>query len=166
MDCEESEAWFIEGTEGYLGLNEHFFELARCVELPLELLAHAEAAEQDPEHEAEFHEWLEYLMEQLLLLPIEQSCDAEGLLLPWDMRAVRLSTLPGDLLAKLHFFFDACPRHTRALLVHEVFWLVRFERLQRSDSVAWTVHDVEIPEEDEEPAFFRPNLMTARRYSD
>jgi hypothetical protein len=165
MDCDENEAWFIEGTAGYCGLNEHVFDLVRCVELPLELLAHAEAAEQDPEYETQSNEWLEYLMEQLLLLPIEQSCNAEGLLLPWDMRAVRLSTLPADLLAKLHFFFDSCPRHTRALLVHEVFWLVRFERLQRRDTVAWTVDDEEIPEEDDEPAFFRPNLMTVRRYS-
>lgn len=129
MDCNESDAWVIEGTEGYLGLNAHVFDLTRCVELPHELLAHAEAAEVDPDSETESQEWLEYLMEQLLLLPIEQSCNAEGLLLPWDMRAVRLKSLPADLLAKLHFFFDNCPRHTRALLVHEAFWLVRFERL-------------------------------------
>jgi len=95
------------------------------------------------------------LSERDLLLPIEQSCDADGLLLCWDMRAVRLQTLPLATLAKLHFFLDRCPRHTRALLVHDVFWLVRFERIHRQGTPMWTMTDT-VTESDEEPAFFRP----------
>ena len=163
MDSERDEAWQTEERSLGEGLSADTFDMADCVELPSELCAHAEAADADLTHADGFSEWLTYLSERSLLLAVEQSCDADGLMLAWDMRAVRLQTLPPAMLGKLHFFFDRCPRHTRAMLVHRVFWLVRFERIRRRGSPVWTVTDTVI-EDAEEPAFFRPNRLTIRRW--
>ena len=162
MDKERCAAWQIEERSLGEGLTADTFDMADCVELPSELCAHAEAADADLTHADDFDEWLTYLSESALFLAVEQSCDADGLLLAWDMRAVRLQTLPSALLGKLHFFFEQCPRHTRALLAHYVFWLVRFERISRRGSPVWRVEDTVI-EAEEDPAFFRPNRLTIRR---
>ena len=165
MDTRRDEAWQTEERSLGEGLGADTFDMANCVELPSELWPHAEAADVDLTHADGFGEWLTYLSESSLLLAVEQSCDAVGLLLAWDMRAVRLQTLPPAMLGKLHFFFDRCPRHTRALLVHWVFWLVRFERISRRESPVWTPVDTVIEDDDDEPAFFRPNRLTIRRLS-
>lgn len=125
MDHDDEDGWWFECGEVVGGLTAHVFELAGCVVLPIELCAHAEAADLDADYINTVDEWLTYLSERKLLLPVEQSCNAQGLLLPWDMRAVRLRSLPDPLLCQLHFFFDKCPRHSKALLVHYVFWLGR-----------------------------------------
>lgn len=161
MRTEIPHPWHIEAEAISLGLTEHVFELADCVEWPAEFAAHAQAADADPDHAAGFDEWMAYLSEHDLLLPVEQSCDSQGLLLPWDMRGVRLQTVPVATLGRLHLFFEKCPRHTRALLVHNVFWLVRFERVQRRGTAKWSVNDVVFPDL-EEPAFFKPNRLTLR----
>jgi hypothetical protein len=161
MDDIDPEAWRIEGESVLCGLDCEVYELADCVELPDELEVQATLADCDPGHEENWDEWFEFIHNSDLLLPVEQSCNSEGLLLPWDMRGVRLWTLPADLLSKLHLFFDECPRHTQALLVNHVFWLVRFERVRRLGSPILRLQDVEFPDE-EEPAFFRPNLLTIR----
>lgn len=153
--------WETEERSMCEGLTDDVFEIADCVELPADLCIHAEAADLDPAHDAAFDEWCAYLSERNLFLPVEQSCDADGLLLGWDMRGIRLGTPPPLLLGQLHFFFEKCPRHTRALLVHWVFWLVRFERINRRGTPAWTIADTVI-EEDEESAFFQPNRLTIR----
>lgn len=163
MNCTPTDAWRIESESLTCGLDAHVYELVDCVKLPGELCAHAEGAEADTAHETAFDAWLMYLWERDLLLPIEQSCNPEGLLLPWDMRGVRLRTLPPDMLGHLHYFFENCPRHTRALVTHYAFWLVRFERVHRRGTPEWTTDDVDTAEDDE-PSFFRPPLLVVRRY--
>ncbi|MEQ1686344.1 MAG: hypothetical protein ABL916_22065 [Burkholderiaceae bacterium] len=156
-----TDAWQVEAEEISLGVTDHVFELVDCVDVPAELAAHVQAADTDPERSAVFDEWMAYLSEHDLLLPVEQSCDSQGLLLPWDMRGVRLQTVPLATLSRLHMFFAKCPRHTRALIVHYVFWLVRFERVQRRGTAEWTVNDVVFPKS-EVPAFFKPSRLTLR----
>ena len=143
------------------GLDADVYELADCVELPDELLSDAEQAEADLNFESDWDEWFEYLHNSELLLPVEQSCGSDGLLLPLDMRGVRLWTLPSELLIRLREFFDECPAHTKTLLVHHVFWLVRFERIRRRGTPNFDLRQVEIPD-GEKPAFFRPNRLTVR----
>lgn len=117
-------------------------DMLDCVELPSELCVHAEAAALDPCYADEFDEWMAYLSEQDLFLAVEQSCGEAGILLEWDMRGVRLQTLPAPLLHKLHVFFADCPRHVRALLAHDVYWLVKFERIRRCGVATWGPHQV------------------------
>lgn len=155
-------AWEIEERSMCEGLTDDAFDLVDCVGLPDDLFAHAQAADLDLAHDDTFDEWCAYLSERDLFLPVEQSCDADGLLLGWDMRAVRLATLPPRLLGQLHLFFEKCPRHTRALLVHWVFWLVRFERIRRCGKPRWTPFDTPISSADEQSAFYRPNRLTLR----
>ena len=53
----------------------------------------------------EFNEWWEVLFgrqEPEVLLSLEQSCDGDGMLLPWDLRGVRLRTAPLDAVCVLH----------------------------------------------------------------
>lgn len=156
-----AEAWETEERSISEGLTDDVFDMVDCVELPAELTVHAEAADLDPKHDQTFDEWCAYLSERDLFLPVEQSCDANGLLLGWDMRAVRLGTLPPRMLGQLHLFFEKCPRHTRALMVHWIFWLVRFERINRRGTPAWTLADT-VLDGYEEPAFFRPGRLTIR----
>ena len=161
MRDEIPDPWQVESEAISLGLTDHVFELVDCVEMPAELAAHVQAADADPDHAAGFDEWMAYLSEHDLLLPVEQSCDSQGLLLPWDMRGVRLQTVPLATLSRLQLFFEKCPRHTRAPLVHYVYWLVRFERVQRRGTAVWKVNDV-VFRNLEEPAFFKPNRLTPR----
>lgn len=111
--------------------------LVDCVELPDELLAADALADADKRFADSFGEWTWYLSSNDLFLALEQACDEQGLLLPWDMRGVRLATLPAPMLAKLHVYFERCPGHVRGLLTHWVFWIVRFERIARCGGPAW-----------------------------
>jgi hypothetical protein len=61
------------------------------------------------------------------VLAIEQSC-SEGVLLPRDMRGVRLQTHSASTPDQLHGLLGACLRHVLVHLVHYVYWLMRSER--------------------------------------
>lgn len=159
---ERADPWRIESESILCGLTDHVYDLAGCVELPAELRTHEAATDHDPQFSECVDEWFDFLCEKDLLLPIERPCDAQGLLLHWDMRAVRLLTLPAAQLASLHFFFEHCPRHIRALLIQQVYWLVLFERVRRRGTAVWSAVDVVDPEP-EPSAFFRPNRLTIRR---
>lgn len=126
--------WEEESQEIWFGIDRYIEELAGSVELPAELLAHEEAAGQDDDFADSFDEWFGYLQSHSLLLAIEQSCEEQGILLPADQRALRLCILPTELQSALGVFMRVCPRHVRALLIHEVYWLVRFERINRTGS--------------------------------
>lgn len=162
VNQESVDPWRIESESIVCGLTEHVYDLALSVELPAELHMHEAACSEDLGFSEEFEEWFEFLCERNLLLPIERSCDAEGLLLHWDMRAVRLQSMPAAQLGCLHFFFERCPRHIRALVVQHVYWLVLFERVHRRGTAVWSVADV-VDQDCELPAFFRPSRLTIRR---
>lgn len=129
----EAEAWICNQSDSD-------YDVAEAAELPDELAAHAIAADNDPEFDTELDEWLTDVHEAevpTLMLAIEQSCD-EGMLLPWDMRGVRLQSLPAATLAQLHWLLGACPRHVLVHLVHYVYWLLRSERARRRGSPEWS----------------------------
>jgi hypothetical protein len=154
--------WIAESEA--IELDEPDLGVADAAELPAELIHHALAAGEDENFDVEFNEWLGQLSgDPLLMLALEQSCD-EGILLPWDMRGVRLSTAPPEVLERLHLFMSACPSHVAAHLVHTVYWLVRSERSRRRGHPEWTPKHP-LPPLIEERAFFRPSRLTIRRYS-
>jgi hypothetical protein len=137
---DERDRWYEEAYAMSNGLEPRDFEVAECAELPHELSHHSTAAAEDGEFQTEQQEWFEYLFEgddQCLLLAIEQSCN-DGMLLPWDMRAVRLRTAPPVVLSQLHWLIGACPRHVLVHLVSYVYWLVRSERARRRGRPDWT----------------------------
>lgn len=132
--------WYAEAQAMGDNMERRDFEVAEAAELPHELSHHAVAAAEDDDFDVQFDEWWEYLFEgddQCLLLAIEQSCE-EGVLLPWDMRAVRLQTLPSERLVQLHWVFDSCPRHILVHIVHAAYWLVRAERARRRGLPHWS----------------------------
>lgn len=137
---DDRDPWFAEADAFADGVEPGDFEVAEAAELPDELLAHAEAAALDPTFGQELDEWFEHLMtddDQTLMLALEQSCHL-GVLLPWDMRGVRLATLPAVTLAALHRLLEACPRHVLVHLAHYVHWLIRSERARRRGSPEWS----------------------------
>lgn len=128
---DDLDPWNAEADAFADGLDSRDFDVAMAAELPDELEEHAEAADDDPEFQQELDEWFEHLMtddDHTLMLALEQSCYL-GVLLPWDMRGVRLATLPPVTLAALHRLLEACPRHVLVHLAHYVYWLLRSESL-------------------------------------
>lgn len=132
--------WYAEAQAMSDAMEQCDFDVAEAAELPHELSHHAVAATEDDDFDEQFSEWWDYLFEgddQCILLAIEQSCD-EGVLLPWDMRAVRLQTLPSERLAQLHWVFDSCPRHVLVHVANAAYWLVRAERARRRGLPHWS----------------------------
>ena len=95
------------------------------------------------------------------MLPLEQSC-YEGVLLPTGQRAIRLKTCPEMLLTPLRWFFECCPRHVRSRISLDFYLLVRVDRARRTGNPEWRPNTA-IPAP-EERAFFRPPVLTYRKY--
>lgn len=124
--------WVLAHEDIWEGIDDHVESLADSVERPAELVAHLEAADVDGGFARAFDEWFGHLQQHHLLLAIEQGSDEQGLMLPADLRAFRLGIMPADFQHAYSVFLAQCPRHVRALLNHYVYWLVRFERIQRT----------------------------------
>lgn len=155
--------WYAEAQAMRDNIEDRDFDVAGAAEMPNQLAHHALAAEEDDSFDEEFDEWWTWLFEgddTCLLLAIEQSCD-EGILLPWDMRAVRLKTVPRERLAQLHWLLGSCPRHVLVHLVLYAYWTVRSERARRRGSPHWSpsMSKPPIPAYERRPTF-RP--MTTR----
>lgn len=141
------------------------FDTAAAAELPQGLEHFEVLAQQDEHFEAQHDEWFEYLFgaDNQVALALEQSCH-EGILLPWDMRGVRLNGVPEPALSKLHLFWGHCPAHVAAHLMVHCYWLVRLERLRRTGRPNWSCQDP-VPAQTTEGAFFRPSRLVFRRQS-
>jgi hypothetical protein len=158
---DERNAWEAEGDA--IDLSDSDYDVAETAELPAELHHHYATSRADPNFWTEFDEWFESLyQDQTLLVAIEQSC-SEGILLPWDMRGVRLQSAPYPVLCRLQLFFDRCPRHVAVHLNLFVYWLVRAERARRRGTPEWSPLSP-LPPSTEPRAFFRPSTLTIRRY--
>ena len=141
------------------------YAVADCAALPAELSEHRVAADSDDEFDPEIIEWLEFLLQDATVLLALEQCSNEGVLLPWDMRGVRLITAPDESIAQLHRFWDHCPKHAYVILSHYVFWLVRAERGRRRGRPDWSPKSALPPAAEVERAIFRPSRLVVRRYS-
>lgn len=149
-------------AEAYRSMDDPYDDLKlviECAELADELWHHRVAAEADPEFWDELSHWYECVQENWLSLPLEQSCH-EGVLLPTDMRAMRLISCPEDMLQPLRRFFLLCPRHVRSHLALYTYLTVRMERARRTGSPEWRPTTA-LPEP-EERYFFRPPILKLR----
>ena len=154
---DQRDPWHAEGDAIAEAVSERDYDVAGAALLPDELADCSEMADDDEDFAESFEEWTDWVIEgddMCLPLAIEQSC-AEGVLLPWDMRAVRLWTLPDETLARLHRFFDRCPRHVQVHVVCYMFWLIRSERARRRGTTHWSTSSPRPPltERDIPPAF-------------
>jgi hypothetical protein len=164
---DKRDPWYAEAQAMMENMESRDYVVADAAELPDELSAHGLAAEDDDDFCDQFEEWWDWLCEGedwCLLLAIEQSCD-QGVLLPWDMRAVRLKTLPRERLAQLHWFLESCPRHILVHLVLYTYWAVRSERARRRGSPLWSpsMPKPPIPEHEKRPSF-RPITIRPRHW--
>jgi hypothetical protein len=112
------------------------WDTAAEAELPPELEPYQILADADDKFDEHWSDWLEYVCDHGILLPIEQSCE-DGVLLPIEQRAMRLATCPEEMLRPLRWFFEESPRHVRLLLCHYIYWLVRLERGRRLGTGHW-----------------------------
>jgi hypothetical protein len=161
MPDDDRDPWRAEAEA--MELEDGDFDVADAAELPNELGHHAVAAECDEEFDDEWLYWhYELLNEPIAMLALEQSC-SEGILLPWDMRGARLCTAPHEAMAAVHRFWDQCPKHVNVQLAYFTYWLVRCERARRRGRPEWSpAHP--LPPQVPERAFFRPPVLTIRRY--
>lgn len=125
-----------------IDFDERSIAVANAAEWSEELWDASLEAHSDPQYEQLHDEWLDHLTMAtepfgLMLLGIEQSCH-EGILLPWDMRAVRLWSAPPELLTKLHTYWRLCPWYIAELQSYSIYWLVRAGRGRRSGRPDWS----------------------------
>lgn len=137
---DQRDPWFAE-AEAFAANNEQRdYDVANAADLPEDLQDFAIDAAEDDDFSDTLDEWFDYLLDGddlVLMLALEQSC-SEGMLLPWDMRAVRLKTLPEARLAQLHWIFNSCPEHVLVFLAKSVYWIVRSERARRRGAPHWS----------------------------
>lgn len=138
------------------------FWTANCAVLADELDVYRIQAESDPNFEVTKDEWDEVIVEHNLWLALEQSC-SEGVLLPMDMRALRLQTCPRSILQPMGRFFEFCPAYVKHHLALRYYVVVRMDRARRTGSPEWRPEAAVATEP--ERAFFRPPILTFRKYS-
>ena len=134
-----------------------------CSELADELGHLALIAEGDRTFEDAYAEWVEFVYEKGIWLPLEQSC-YQGILLPTGQRAVRLKSCPEELLSPLRWFFELCPRHVKAYVAKDFHLLVRIDRARRTGNPDWRPATA-LPAPETDRAFFRPPVLTFRNYA-
>lgn len=152
--------WWAEVDRAEFG--EEDFRIAELAELAEELDLFRVQAESDPKFGESLYEWDCYMIEHCLWLALEQSCN-EGVLLPMDQRALRLKTCPEDMLKPLRWFFELCPAHVKHHLALMYYVVVRIDRARRTGEPQWRPKEALLKEE--ESAFFRPPVLTVRKYT-
>ena len=140
------------------------FDAAHCAELADELDLFRVQAESDPDFFDTWSDWELFLWANELWLPLEQCCN-DGVLLPMDMRALRVQTCPEKLLRPLRRFFENCPAHVKHHIAMVYYVLVRIERARRTGSAEWRPETAEPRSWLEDTAFFRPPRLTVRKYT-
>ena len=138
------------------------FWTARCAVLADELDVYRIQAESDPNFEETKYDWDEVILQHCLWLPLEQSC-SDGVLLPMDMRALRLQTCPKEILRPMSRFFEFCPAYVKHHLALMYYVVVRMDRARRTGSPEWRPGTA-LPR-DQQSVFFRPPVLTIRKYT-
>ena len=156
-----SDAWLAE-VERFEYDIEHF-ESAWCAELAEELDLFRVQALSDPNFDESYAEWDWFIIENEIWLPLEQSCH-DGVLLPMDQRALRVTTCPLKLLKPLRRFFEVCPAHVKHHLALIYYLVVRMERAQRTGQGDWRPETAEPRSPFHDTVFFRPQRLVFRKY--
>lgn len=161
MAKEDANLWWVE-IESF-SFDDAAFRAAECAELADELDLYRLQALGDNGFEHSIYDWDCYVVENSLWLPLEQSCH-DGVLLPMDQRALRVKTCPEDVLSKLRWFFELCPAHVKHHLALMYYVAVRVDRARRTGSPEWRALSAVPLSPLQDAAFFRPPLLTYRKY--
>lgn len=132
-----AEAWYAEANA--IAYDWGDVDVADAAELPDDVMDTISAADDDPNFQTEYDEWLEHVLggdDQALTLAIEQ-CSDNGVILPPDLRGTRLQTAPLELQHRLDRFLIFCPPYVAVYVMHWVYWLVRSERTRRRGNPHW-----------------------------
>lgn len=159
-NAELSRRWFDESLR--YQFDEFDLLTVECAELAEELHLHDWMARGDDDFYEKFGEWVGYVYDHELALPLEQSC-SEGVLLPSDMRAIRLQTCPEVWLRPLRWFFEICPVHIKSYVALYFHTLNRIERARRTGSPEWS--PLNSPAASGISTFYRPNKLKFRSYA-
>jgi hypothetical protein len=161
MSEEKTDVWWVE-IESF-SFDDAAFRAAECAELAEELDLYRVQALADNGFEQSLYDWDCYVVENSLWLPLEQSCH-DGVLLPMDQRALRVKTCPEDVLSKLRWFFEICPAHIKHHLALMYYVAVRVDRARRTGSPEWRPATADLLPPVQYSVFFRPPLLTVRKY--
>jgi hypothetical protein len=113
------------------------YGVACSAEIPDADMSLEEYAELDEDFDDEFHQCLEVIMnDPMMILAIEQTCD-HGVLLPVDRRVAKLASLSGEILKSLGEFWGQCDPIVMSAMTNYIFWLVRSERMRRLGELEW-----------------------------
>ncbi|MEI8325122.1 MAG: hypothetical protein WCH44_07090 [Betaproteobacteria bacterium] len=157
-----ADAWIAE-LERYEYDDEDFLT-ARCAELAEELDLFRIQALADLNFRNSFDDWDDYIQVHNLWLPLEQCCH-DGVLLPMDQRALRVKSCPEEVLSRLRWFFSFCPAHVRHRLALTYWVVVRIERARRTGNPEWRPATAEPRSPFHDTVFFRPPVLTVRKYT-
>ncbi len=116
--------------------DEETWDTAASAELADELDLYRIQALADPNFDASYYEWDEFILENQIWLPLEQCC-SDGVLLPMDQRSLRVQTCPKELRRALGRFFEVCPAHVKHHLALFYYSLVRIDRARRTGDPEW-----------------------------
>ena len=161
MTEEKADVWWLE-IESF-SFDDSAFRAAECAELAEELDLYRVQALTDVGFEQSLYDWDCFVVENSLWIPLEQSCH-DGVLLPMDQRALKVKTCPEDVLSKLRWFFEICPAHVKHHLALMYYVAVRVDRARRTGSPEWRAATAELSLPIHDSAFFRPPLLTVRKY--
>lgn len=137
-------------------------DLADQAELADELALHQIRIDNDENFASSYDDWSAFVWENQLWLALEQSC-YQGVLLPTDQRALRLESCPPNVLGKLCWFFELCPPHVKHRLALDFSVMLRVDRARRTNSPDW--HPEAAVLAPQKSAFYRPQVLTTRRYA-
>lgn len=161
MVKEEANLWWAEIER--FSFDDAAFRAAECAELSEELDLYRVQALADYGFEQSLYDWDCFVVENSFWLPLEQSCH-DGVLLPMDQRALRVQTCPEEVLSKLRWFFEICPAHVKHHLALMYYVAIRVDRARRTGSPEWRAATAELSAPPHDSIFFRPPLLTVRKY--
>jgi hypothetical protein len=157
-----ADAWWAELER--FEFDENDFWTAKCAELADELDLYRIQALGDPNFEDSKYEWDCYIVEYDLWLALEQCCQ-DGVLLPMDQRALRVKTCPEKMLSPLRRFFQHCPVHVKHHLALMYYVVLRMDRARRTGSPEWRPETAPPRPPFHDTVFFRPPILTVRKYT-
>ena len=156
------DAWWAEVEE--YGFDDEDFRTAACAELADELDLFRIQALADPNFHDTMYGWDCYIVEHSLWLPLEQCCN-DGVLLPKGQRELRVKSCPLEIRGYLGYFFGHCPAHVKHSLALIYWVVVRIDRARRTGSPEWRPEKAPPRSAFHDTVFFRPPLITVRKYN-
>ena len=143
---------------------QHYAAAACADELPDELWALQNLAEEDEDFESLLEEWEEFVQENHIWVLLEQSCD-EGVMLSEELVYERVKDCPREWLAPFETLLQQCPDYVLAFLAQRHYLAVRMDRADRLGKPNWRPADGPFTSTDLEDYSWRKASFAVRSYA-